>query len=225
MKICVVCCCLDNYKELAKITLDDNRRKYCERHGYDLKIVDWLESKFDSSVHGWGITWTRLDFIRNLMDQEDYDWIWCSGTDAMVTNLTIPLTNFIDPEYGIVVSCEWCSPIQADSMLFKCSTSAAMFLDEVLSKFEQFKNDAWVEQAAMIQLLPKWQTAIKILPQRAMNSYEYSLYRSQYPNCTGKDWLGQDGQWKPGDFFLHWPGVQLKTRLEQINRISSQIVK
>ena len=33
-------------------------------------------------------------------------------------------------------------------------------------------------------------------------------------NVEGIDLLGQDGQWYPGDFVIHWPGLPNNTRIQ-----------
>ena len=38
MKLAIATIYTDNIKELAQITVENNKRKYCEKHGYDLKV-------------------------------------------------------------------------------------------------------------------------------------------------------------------------------------------
>ena len=33
-------------------------------------------------------------------------------------------------------------------------------------------------------------------------------------NVVGIDLLGQDGQWAPGDFVIHWPGLPNDARVK-----------
>lgn len=102
-------------------------------------------------------------------------------------------------------------------------------MDYILSLYPKYKDDVWVEQAAAIAALPQWQEIIATLPQRRMNSYDYTLYLEMYPDMPGvkaaKDIFGNDGQWKVGDFLIHWPGLPLKQRLGLAAHYLTQVVK
>jgi hypothetical protein len=225
MKIAVVQGHMENYAELAKLTTYGNKAEYCARHGYDLHVK--TDNFTMASVHP--VTWDRLRFMFNLLKTGKYDWIWTVGTDTLVTNMTVKLETLIDPAFHFVISCEWCSPMQADSFLTRCSPEGSTYIEYILSKFGEFKAHPWVEQAAMLECKDRFKDIIKILPQRAMNSYDYKLYMEMYPDTEkvkeGTDYFGQSGQWQPGDFLIHWPGLKLHHRLQLVEEYTPKIVR
>jgi hypothetical protein len=78
------------------------------------------------------------------------------------------------------------------------------------------------------------QHLIKLVPQKFMNSYDYSLYLSQEPwnvygvqpeSIPNQDQLGYYGNWNIGDFLLHWPGIRNDKRIELAKYHTNQIIK
>jgi hypothetical protein len=55
----------------------------------------------------------------------------------------------------------------------------------------------------------KYESIVKIVPQRFMNSYNYQMYHYK----DHRDKLGIDGNWQPGDWLIHWPAASLEDRL------------
>jgi hypothetical protein len=81
------------------------------------------------------------------------------------------------------------------------------FIESMIGAMPAYRDNhmaenQWIQEMATATY---WKKYIKIVPQRIINSYDYSLY--QFPKVTGtKDVLGVDGQWQPGDFMLHIVG-------------------
>lgn len=219
MNIAVVNAHLPNYAELAAITTYGNRKEYCALHGYDLHVM----------TSGWRmparhpVSWDRLAFAVSLLKSGKYGWVYICGTDTLHTNFRIRIEHLIDLDYHVIAASEWCSPIQADSVLIRNSRQGLGWAETILGAYEQYKNNVWVEQSAMIESLKDNMDIIKLLPQRRMNSYNYPLYREQYPNskevANGVDCFGNDGQWKVGDFLIHWPGIPLVMRINEAKRL------
>jgi hypothetical protein len=225
MKFCVVNAHLPNYEALAALTTYGNRTDYCKRHGYTLEVktCDWLMP----AVHP--VSWDRMALIRDILSKPRFDWVWCSGTDTLNTNFNIRLEDLADDKFHVIASCEWCCTFQADSFLVRNSPEGRDWINAILSHYDEYKNDGWVEQRAILNTLPQFEGIVKILPQRAMNSYDYALYREQYagaPNVqNGLDYFGNSGQWQPGDFLIHWPGISLVKRLELARKYLALVVK
>lgn len=231
MKIAVISSHTPEYEQLAKITVRGNRADYCKRHGYDLliKTDDW----------GWDvchpISWERLAFLFLQMVRGNYEWFWVAGTDTLNTNFNIKLEDRIDENFHFIISCEWCSPVQADSFLVRNSKEGLHYIAELLRLYPKYHRHPWVEQQAMIDTLPEFKSIIKILPQRAMNSYDYGIYREKgkpyatYPDepkvKEGLDWDGQSGQWEAGDFLIHWPGTPIWARMDFVQKYLPLVVK
>jgi hypothetical protein len=47
-----------------------------------------------------------------------------------------------------------------------------------------------------------------------MNSYDYALYGNE----------NNEGQWQPGDFVIHFPGLSLEKRIELVRKYSKGVV-
>jgi hypothetical protein len=83
-------------------------------------------------------------------------------------------------------------------------------LEFLLSKKQEYRNDnKWFEQQAVIDFYPKFQHLFKLIPQRQINSYDYAMY-----GTDPTDLLGTSGQWVPGDFVIHWPGLPNEVRVQ-----------
>lgn len=230
-RICLFGCHTEAFREMAQTTLYENKAEYAERWGHDLKVLVGVPPDFnDERSHCNGITWARISEALKSARSGDYDWIYVVGGDTLITNLTIPLTTFLDDDFHFIIAndcCEW----NADSFFFRCTTAGIGFMEAVLGEYERLKHHSWVEQQAMIELRDRqpWRGIWKVLPQRYINSYNYRLYGAdehcQPAKREGKDCAGHDGQWQPGDFLIHWPGLSSEVRREQIEKVLPQIVR
>ena len=68
---------------------------------------------------------------------------------------------------------------------------------------------------------------LKLIPQRKLNAYKYAnlhQYGSLHPGfITGTDCLGNSGEWQPGDFVLHVPGIGDPQKLTLLTEALSQV--
>lgn len=222
-RFCIICAHSEDYKELAQITLYGNAQEYANRHGYRLRIKcgDW---KYPARHP---ISWDRLALVYQIMASGEHEWIYVCGADTLITNHTITLDRLIDDKFHFIIACdalEW----NADSMLLRCSNEGMLWVKSVLALYDKYKDDPWVEQAAMIELRPQFKDIIKVVPQRVMNSYDYANCYADFSerHKAGQDCNGNDGQWQPGDFLIHWPNYHpLSRRIEAVNRTIPLIVK
>ena len=225
MNFCVVNAHLPNYAELAALTTYGNRAAYCKRHNYTLKVK--TDGFVMQAVHP--VSWDRLVLVRDLVASGAFDWVYCCGTDTLHTNFTIRLEDRVDDNAHVIISPDWCAPVQADSFFIRCSAPGLAYVNDVLGQYETYRNHPWVENQAMIDLLPKWHNIIKILPQRMLNAYDYALFTVKYPGqsrvAAALDYYGNDGQWQPGDFLIHWPSLDLDVRIREVKRITPLIVQ
>lgn len=222
---CIVVSHSEEYRPLADVTVYGNLREYCDRHGYQLLIRTAIDMKWNAQGHAGGRTWDRLDFVLGLMRSGQFKWIFVLGVDTLITNHRIKLEEIIDPDYFLVIAADCAAPVQADSMLFRSCPESMIYLKDVLGYFEELKSHVWVENEAMIRLLPKYRAGIKIVPQRTMNSYDYALLPGYEGDKPRVDLNGCDGQWAPGDFVIHFPSLDGNVRLREIKRRSQEIVR
>lgn len=222
---CVLVSHSEEYRALADITVYDVLANYCALRGYTMIVQMGFDEKWNANGHAGGRTWARLDYALSLMRSGQYKWIWVLGVDCLVTNFQKKLEDIVDPEVFLVIAADCAAPVQADSMLFKCCALSMAYIKDVLSFFDELKTHTWVENEAMIRLLPKYRYAIKIVPQRTMNSYDYSLLPGYQGDKPRVDLNGCDGQWQPGDFVIHFPSLDGSVRLREIKRRAQEIVK
>jgi mannan polymerase II complex MNN10 subunit len=203
-----------NYQPLADFTWAQNKIEYAERHGYSYACKN-------SHFYGVVIGYEKIFFIRDMMvNYPDIDWFWWTGCDTLITNLTIKLEDRVDNDYHFIIAKD-CNGINADSFLVRNSLEGRGFIDSLISKYDQYKDHHWAEQQAIIDSQEEYHGIIKIVPQRDINAYEYSLY----PDCTPIDQNGNDGQWKQGDLLIHWPGRSLWDRMHLTQHYMTQVIK
>jgi hypothetical protein len=192
----------DKHAELASYTWT-NKQHYAKKHGY--KAVPKTDNFSQEQMH-----FDKFAHILDVMNADpDIEWVWWIDNDALVTNFDTPLTNLIDNDYHVIIGVDIAS-INTGSFLVRNSMQARQWLEFILSKKKEYKNDTkWFEQQAVIDFYPKFQEIFKVIPQRLINSYDYNIY-----NVDGTDLLGYDGQWQPGDFVMHWPGLNNQLRIQ-----------
>jgi hypothetical protein len=98
--------------------------------------------------------------------------------------------------------------INADSFMLKNSKESKEYFEFLWSLAPKYNSHHWWEQQAMIESFDQWGHLFKIVPQKTFNSFLYKqLYWNIYKSSIDK--TGNDGQWEPGDFLLHFPGTGL----------------
>lgn len=193
----------ERHADLAEVTWYGNKVKYAEKHGYlAVPKTDNFSPEqvhFDKFVH----------ILQVMKDNPSVDWVWWVDNDAMITNFDIKVEDLVDNDYHIIMPTD-IAALNTGSFLVRNSTQSKEWLEFLLSKKAEYKNDKkWFEQQAVIDFYPKFQELFKIIPQQWLNSYDYKMY-----NVEGIDLLGQDGQWYPGDFVIHWPGLPNEVRIQ-----------
>lgn len=127
---------------------------------------------------------------------------------------------------SLIVAGESVAPIQADSYLLKASPEGIAYAEDILAQYPKYKQHFWAENQTMIDLREKHAAITRIVPQWRLNAFDYSCFYSGGEIYTkGKDCYGNRGQWQPGDFLIHWPGVPLAKRLELLQKYEPLIVR
>ena len=83
----------------------------------------------------------------------------------------------------------------------------------------------WLETHTNLLKQEKFSKLTKIIPQRNLNAYNYCMYPHLPSMNSRRDFFGNDGNWKKGDFILHWPGMSMENRMLSAKHYSKQIVK
>lgn len=199
-KIAVVSMYNENQRDLGEETWP-NKEIYAKLHGYSAfcKTDNWTINP---------IHFEKLTYMLEIMnDHPNLDWVWWLDNDAIITNYETKLENIIDDNYHVIITVDHAS-LNAGSFIVKNSAQGKGWLEFLLSLYDHYKDNRWPEQQPMTDRYYSFKDIIKVLPQRIMNSYDYKLY-----GVPDLDLTWQSGQWQPGDFVLHWPGLPAQTRI------------
>ena len=203
------------YQVLADVTWTQNKLLYAQKHGYA------AECKTSNFKGGISIGYEKIWFIKELMETHpEYEWLWWTGTDTLVTNFNIKIEDRIDNDYHFIIATD-CNGINADSFLIRNSPEGRNYINYIWDNHPKYEPDVWKEQRCIINSLDEFKDIIKIVPQRDMNAYNYDLY----PECSPFDKGNNFGHWGPGDWLIHWPGTDLRKRLHLASIYMQQVLK
>ena len=240
MKCCILSMYTKEIKELGVVTVEYNKRKYCEKHGYDLDIrkdPETFRTKRDFGIAHFG--YEKIAAILDVIRNGDYSWIFWCGSDTMITNYNIKLEDLIDNQKHVIIPTDlW--GLNTDCMLIKTSLESIDFLEKVYGTFHKFVDSngdnidtgvrlpdggarAWAEQGAINDLKDEYEDIIKTVPQKTMNSYLYNMYPSPW-HQRGLDCDGNNGTWSKGDFMLHLPGMPNDIRLNVVINMLREVI-
>ena len=213
------------YRPLAEITYFHNKLDYCNRRGYEAHYMDsgFVYEKAQ-------IGFEKMRFILRLFEERPHlDWIHFTGCDTLVTNFEVRIEDILEPwkDSRHMVVCFDGNGMNVDSFLIRNSPQGRGLMRWVLDVKPQYEGHYWYEQQALIDFYFKAQGAqeiIQALPQRVMNSYLYDLY-PEWRDRPHVDHTGHDGDWRPGDFILHLPGISLSERIRIMTEFQGRIVR
>lgn len=184
---------------LADVTLP-NLWEYAFRHDYLVYEHKIEDGKFHFEKHR----------VFKQLFNDGVDVIFYKDIDSMITNQTIPITNFLDDKNDFYIT-EDTTELNGGVMILKNSEWCRNFNNTILSYSGEVNNE---QNAINILYRNKQENdLIKVLPQSTINSY---LYES-YPEI-GKQ-THEQGQWEEGDFLLHLPALTLERRIEILKNI------
>ena len=213
MRFVITTLCTSDWAEFAAVT-DENKRKYCERHGYAFrpKCGEPYHTRFHyGDPHlkpmGWEWGFERAFAFRDAFNAHpDCEWVYFSDTDALITNHTITLDRIVDNRFHVILSAD-INGTNCGNLFVRNSEIGRAFIESMIGAMPAYRDNhmaenQWIQEMATATY---WKKYIKITPQRLFNAYDFTLY--QFPKFTGtKDVLGVDGQWQPDDFVLHIVG-------------------
>jgi hypothetical protein len=195
------------HKELGEVTWPI-KEAYAEKHGYGAYCR--TEDFVSKPVH-----FEKLVIMLDIMNaNSDLEWVWWLDNDAIITNDVIKLESIADPDFHVIITTDIAS-LNSGSFMVRNTTQGRGWLEFILAKgLEHYKDNRWPEQQPMTDFYVKFEDIIKVVPQRTMNSYEYSIY-----GVPPYDQLDTSGQWEPGDFVLHMPAIPNAGRIQIIEQV------
>ena len=178
----------------------NTKREYAKRHAYDLHIGGkevWDRTR--------PIPWSKLRYILNFID--NYDYIFWSDADVIITNQEIDIETAIipllPPNKDLLWTRDVVGNLNSGNMLLR---GRSAWLKEFIARtYEQIDliNHIWWENAAMVRLYEKNPTDTKMI--ETINNH--ALFNAY---LFGPKNLATDPSvrlFQPGDFLLHFAGV------------------
>lgn len=207
------------FQKLADIT-DAIKQEYCDRHGY----------KYHVMKDGWkspAIGFNKIFYTMELFQKHpEYEWILFCECDATITNFNIKIEDKVDNNYHFMVAVD-INEINAGVFMARNTEEGRSFLQFIIDKEPEYRNNPQAEQAVMIDHLREWRHIAKVVPQRYMNSFQYPYYRygDHRDIPPHRDVHGNLGTWEKGDWICHWPGMPNDARITLATQMKSQIIK
>ncbi len=208
MKVAVVTSVSANIAELAALTVP-NKLEYCLRHGYSL-IVD--NQPYEEAVKN------LSNSLLSILDC--HDLIWTLDSDAVITNMTVPIHTLdcLGPamtvcEEGIV---DW-NLINCGSVVWKSGCRTRYVLERLREAESEWIGLPCQQQSWLGGLVGSVGDLITVAPLRAFNSCVW--------NCPAGG-PGEPGcHWQAGDLVYHPCGVfPHTTRVAAIRQILAESV-
>ncbi len=180
-----------SWQPLADIVLPIVK-DYCMKHGYRRALMPSFENN----------DWAARKMLYLEMLLVNYDFIWVLDLDTLITNPSIPFTDFTDDEHDIFITRD-INGINAGSWIVRNTKASRNFVSKIVDNFNEPH-----EQILMNKYLHL--VDVKFLPHPSINSYDYNQYNGFGLSVPAHD----QGQWEPGDLLLHLPGLSLEQRIE-----------
>lgn len=198
MNVLLLTHCSPEYQKLGDITLP-RWKQYCQKWGYALDV--------SSAPSSPDLPWDKMRRIASALPQ--YDLVQWVGVDTYCTDLNQNAVQWWQANGQPPALLTWdLYGINSDSMIFSNTPLAHMFLYAVNTLGKAFySNHPFVEQEALSRFSHQkpYVDFIKIIPQKGMNSYLHKVYGRP------EEW---PGNWEPGDWILHLPGLSVDLRIQ-----------
>jgi len=195
-----------SHQPLADISIP-NLQWYSDKHGYNMKIIEVENDKWEYKKHE--------AFMAMFKHLEYGSVVWYKDIDSLITNMTIPITNYIDNDHSFYLTRDF-TELNGGSVIIKNTGRGRSVNDFILSKKEQYQNEQNVYNACFERIKPH----TKILPHPSINSYQYELY-PECKNYVGKEYLGD---WKIGNLLFHVPALSMDKRIQALKNIKQHII-
>ena len=169
-----------------------NHKAYADKWGYD-----FIVGNESFAMKGRDPFWTKLSMAQAILPH--YDWIFYSDVDTLITNYDLRLESHVFDDKYDVVQTKDVRGLNTGVFAMKNSAFSRQFLNDVFIVPEHYwkgvhEQNAWV---ALLEHRPgTYRGHVKVLPQKAMNSYDKRMWPKDGPTSDYED----------GDFMVHCAG-------------------
>jgi hypothetical protein len=192
--VATICVGKDFTTAVAPATI--TKEAYCKKHGYSLSVVSEIESPARP------LSWYKLPLIERMLS--DYDWVWTTDADALVTNDNSCIDSIIEqhPDKDLILSNDCHADCNCGSFLIRnCPWSfelLSLWWNQTHHIGSEEPGDYW-EQDAMVEMLQMNYLALDKhsvrIDQRMFNSFYKPFIE-----------LPAEAKWQQGDFICHVSG-------------------
>jgi mannan polymerase II complex MNN10 subunit len=172
-------------------------RAYCERHGYPLTVAT-------ERLSTQRIVWDKIPLL--LENLHENNWSFFIDSDVLITNPMLKLEEFlidVPIQSDFVLSHDMNGP-NLGVFFVRNSVAARVILSDAWHMRD--RADIGSEQHAIVEAMRDCERCLVThVPQKRFNSYAYEDY--DMPATT-------EGNWTPGDFAMHLPGMTVEKRVE-----------
>lgn len=197
------------FEKLTNITFP-HLEEYCKRWGY----TPYFGKPFENCNPSNG--YDRFHCAYGLF-AEGYDAVMWIDADAMITNHNIRIEDRLGDEKFVITSD--LHGINSGVFIARNHIETKELLLSMINLGEELTGKhPFREQEALNRYLSfdHYKKMVTLLPQRMMNAVINPYY--QRPP-------GFSGNWQPGDWILHFPGISMEDRCRVAPEYVSQIVK
>jgi hypothetical protein len=192
----------DNIKELADISFS-SYINYCLLNGVRLERYKIEKTERPPS-------WYKIEFILDNF-ADGIDWVMWVDADTFLVNEKYSLYDLIENkgEGSEIIISKDINDFNCGVMLWKNTDKNCEILKAMWNEVD-FIHHIWWEQASFINLYNNnylgMQETTKIVPQKEINAFHYSLYGSTH----------EEGQLNEDSFIFHLPGMEYHNKLSVI---------
>lgn len=209
----------NRYKNAIKIKQD-----YCKYNNYDF-IFEYIkdENEIKPKMGNKKLGWIKIHKLYELLYTCNYDYIFLSDADVVITNRDKRIEDLIIKYNLINHSCLLTTDyntINTGNVIWRYCSDTINILNQMLEIGEKqcrydirkpFLPKGIYEQPNLIYLYNKEieiRKQIKIIPQYELNSYSKVCPKLLLPNVLPKI-MGKPNRcnWKEGDFLIHFAGM------------------
>lgn len=227
-KIAVLVVYDENYEEMKRMTVDNNIKQYCEIHGYSL--IPYKVESFDRHA-----SWYKISKSIDILENEDFDWVFFIDLDCIIMNTTIKLETIIDEKYSFIVPSHNVPAIDTPTItpfntnniitsqfLVKNDEMGLKILKDIWECKDLPKNmdfhtfDYEGRQTRSTILKPDLKKHIKIVDEKILNRFWYM----NSPFMTHHNKGVNDLVWKPNDFIVHVTGYNKHERIKLLSDLN-----
>lgn len=178
-------------------------RAYCLRHGFSFGLSI---GEPESGVHP---VYGKIELLRSQLLTSRSDWFLWMDADAVILNQELDARAFLDEAFDLIISND-CNGLNSGVFFIRNSPWSRALIESVYALRRVMPNETMAEQNAMRALLsiPSMATHVKYAEQTDFNSYLQEKY--------GRP-ADSPGQYQPGHFILHLPGMNQQDRIDTLN--------